>query len=378
MTHGARGWTGFGPRAVLLAAATFAPSVVDAQPRFYLRGNLDVSERYEDNLFFTSFERKGDLVSRVSPRVAAGYRGHHFRVAARYGLHGEKFGRRHELDSALAGQEAMVEVHWDAGALSSATTASYAKTTSAHDLNLLTGLQMGRFPAERLGGQQQLALRLGKRTRLVADGHIARQSGGTAPDLEETSASLRLERRVGPSDTVSVDYGARRFATTDGGPVTHLVGLAWSTRVSPLVQFEIKAGPRLTAGGRVGPELTASLHGRTRRGDVSVAYMKTESAVVGLAGPVATSGVLGQFTHRLSRTVSLSAAPSLMKSRGERLDATVYRLGAEMAWRVHPRLTIAGSHAWSRQEGRPGTIGGDRPVVINTTAFRVSTGTPGS
>jgi hypothetical protein len=237
---------------------------------------------------------------------------------------------------------------------------------------------LGRFAAERLGGQQQFALRLGRRTRLVADGHFARQRGGTAPDLEERSARLGLERRVGPSDTVSLDYGARRFATADGGPITHLVGLAWNTRVSPLVQLEIKAGPRLTEGGRLGPELAASLRGQTARGDVSVVYVKTESAVAGLAGSVATSGLLGLLTHRLSRTVSISATPSIMTSRQENVEATVYRLGAEMAWRVHRRLTITGSHAWSRQQGRLGTAVGNGVVVANTTAFRVSTGSPGS
>ena len=66
--------TAAGRCVIVLAAAALAPALAGAQPRFHLRPSMDVSERYEDNLFSTIDDRKSDLVSRVSPRISAGYR----------------------------------------------------------------------------------------------------------------------------------------------------------------------------------------------------------------------------------------------------------------------------------------------------------------
>lgn len=344
------------PAALLLAAA-LVPATAGGQSRFHFRGIVEVAQRYDDNLFSTPLDRKGDFVTRVSPRLSAGYRAGNFSVLARYSRDLEAFSRQHELNSARAAQEAIFEVRWPLGhVLSAASSMSYADSKTAHDLDLITGLETGRFPARHYSARQSLALRIGARRRLVADATFDRWRSTVGPPMEMQGATLGFEQRVGPSDKWGLDFSLRRFV--GGGSIrnSHIVALAWSRDVTPLAHFEIKAGPRLSDGQRVSPELSVSLVHRLTRGDFTVAYLRTESTVIGLSGPVTAEGVTGRFTHDLSRSVQIRGGPSVLTSRQAGMEGMVYRFNSEMAWRLGRRLVLTGSHMVSLQEGDLGAV----------------------
>jgi hypothetical protein len=352
--------------------AVLLPATVTGQPRFHIRGVLEVDERYDDNLFSSAHDRKGDLISRVSPRLAAGYHAGSFRVRARYARDVEKFHRHHELDSARAGQDASLDVIWPLGrALSAASSVSYADTKTAHDLNLITGLEIGRFPARRYAAAQSLALRMGAIRRLVADATFERQQSYNGSSMEVQGATLGYEQRLGPTATWGMGFSTKRFVGGGGDMSSHILSLAWSRDVTPLERFEIRAGPRLSTGHRIGPELSVGFRHQSKRGDLTLAYVQTESAVVGLAGPITTDGITGRFSHDLSRSLRIRGGPSVRTSRQAGLEGMVYQWNVSMVWRVARHLVVTGSHMLTVQQG---DLGGnkDGDLFHNTFILRLS------
>ena len=161
-----------GGRPFVTLMATLLPVTGIAQPRLRVTAQLEFAESYDDNLFPspTSPVRQSDFTYRIGPRLGLAYGARTLNVSARYGREAEAFAFRPELNSARARQEAALEVGWSPGrALKLEAGARYEDTTRARDLNLVTGLETGRLPAQRSSTHASASLRLGRLTRVRAE-----------------------------------------------------------------------------------------------------------------------------------------------------------------------------------------------------------------
>lgn len=356
-------------RLALLLCASLLPASAAAQSRFEFTKALAFVQLYDDNLFYRPSGREEDLISRLCPRIGGGYRTPRLSVGARYTLEAELFQRHPQLNTARARQDAAIDVSYrPTPRLALTASASYSDTQDAAELNLLTGLELERLPARRFQASQSLSRTLGPVTKATVDHSFSRERVTGRPASGSQFAGLTLERRLGAADAGTLGYTLRRFSFDADVATSHVLVLGWSREVTPLVRFEVKAGPRLS-GRRVDAEVSAAASRRFRRGDLSLGYVRTQTTVVGAPGAVAAEGVSVGSSRQLLRSLRVSAGPAVLRSRGAGFVATVYRVNFEAAWRLSRHLSLVGSHQLSVQ--RAGGAGG-RDADISHNAFLLS------
>jgi len=155
---------------------------------------------------------------------------------------------------------------------------------------------------------------------------------------------------------VSVEYRAHRFAFDADNAlaettVAHIVSLGWKRAVTRSAQFALEAGP-CWSPGRLAAEVSAELRHQLADGEAAIAYVQSQTTVLGLSGPVTVNGVRGAFSHRLVGPLRFGVSPAAFRVLGPRFETTLYRLGMEVAWRVGRDVTLSGAHQFSLQEGR--------------------------
>jgi hypothetical protein len=346
---------------VALVAATF-PGAAMAQHGFDMSGSVVLTETYDDNVFAVPKDTRQDMVSRLTPRLGVAYRSPRFDARARYSRDAEAFRRNRELSTLGARQEAGLDLRWSpGGGFQADGVATYAETHSPGEFAVITGLdqvtgmdlmglELRRALAKRFSTTGTLSQRLGARTRAtVAHGFMQDEIVGGVTSATQIAAA-RLDRQVGPVDSLSLAYGLRRLTALGDASTSHALTVTWAREVTRHAHLELKAGPRLSAGA-VGPELGATLRHRFRRGAVALSYLQTETAMIGRPTPVTAEGLRATFTRSLTRTLTVSAGPSIFEARGKGLQATVYGMTLDLAWRLSRRLSLEASHQLSVQHG---------------------------
>lgn len=368
-SHPERGWRKACPAGLVFLTAGLLPSPAAAQSRLEFKPSLALVQLYDDNLFSQPSAREDDLISRLSPRLGAGYRSRTLSLLARYAIDAEVFQRHPELNTARARQDGTIDLRYlPARRLEVAASAGYSETQTPGELNLITGIEAGRALARRFQASQSVLRRLGPRTKAALEHSFTRDrlSGYAANDTQ--TATLGLERQFGPADTGQLEYSVRRFTFSREVTTSHVLALGWSREITPMAHLELTAGPRLT-GRTVGAEISAALRHRFHRGDVALAYLQTQTMVVGQSGAVTAEGVSATFTRQLLRPLRVAGGPSVFRSRSTGFSATVYRAHLDVAWRLTRKLSVTGTHYFSVQRGG---LGGEHAEDISHNALLLS------
>jgi hypothetical protein len=355
---------------------TLLPVTGIAQPRLHVITQVELTQSYDDNLFPspTSPVKQSDFSYRLGPRLGLAYATRTLDVFARYGREAEAFAFRPELDSARARQEAVLDVGWSPGrVLRLEAGALYEDTSTARDLNTVTGLETGRLPAERFSTHASAALRLGRLTRVRAEHTFSRDRISGFPTVEAQVASVALQRRLSDSESATMTFSDRQFSAAGSLTRSHVLTLGWSRQVTPGVHFDVKAGPRVSSDGTMGPDVSLGLRGALRNGDVTFEYTQTEATAVAHLTRLDVQGVSVTLHRQLHRDVWFRGGPGIFASRDRHSEAIVYRAGAELEWRLVRRVALTGSYQWSRQEG---TLTGPalQDIPHNTFSLKLAAG----
>jgi hypothetical protein len=352
---------------MLLPAPSGAQSNVELEP------SLAVIQMYDDNLFAQPRAPQSDLFLRLTPRLGARLRSRSLTARAHYAIDAERYLEHPELSTAVARQEAAVAVRGAAARrVDFGLAASYTRTRTPGELNVVSGLEAGRAEARRLQAAGELSLRLGARTSATFDPSFTHDAlqGGAATD--EVVAGLRLERRLDGASSGRLGYRFRRFTFDQGAEGAHVVTAGWTRRLGPGSQLELQAGPRLDSGG-LGLEASLGWRRRLRDGELTLTYVRTQSTAVGQPGPLDVDGITAVVSRQVARPLRLGIGPSVYYTRGDGLDAVVYRVGLEVALTLTRRLTLLGSHQFSLQRGGPGALAGEE-VVHNAVLISIASG----
>ena len=312
---------------------------------------MSFAQMHDDNVFATP-EAEADDISRLG--AGLGVAGHSPRLIlkARYAIESEVFRLHPELNRAAARQDAALDLEWTASRRSSvALSAGFLETQTPSELNLLSELEVGRRRGRRLSTGALLTHRLSPLSTATLEHRFSRDRVAGGPGNDAHAAVLGVERRLGPADRVSVEYRAHRFAFDADTTLAHIVSLGWRRTVTPSAQFALEAGPCLSSG-RLGAEVSAELRHQLAHGEAAIAYVQSQTTVLGLSGPVTVNGVRAALSHRLVGPLRFGASPAAFRVLGPRSEATLYRLGVEVAWPVARDVTLSGAHQFSLQEGR--------------------------
>ncbi len=322
---------------------------------------LTVAEAYDDNLFFTQFP-EGDLVTRLNVGLQTGYRSTRFTVDAIGSRAGDRFREHPEFNTNRARSIAQVSMHAQpTGSIALSLFACYLDTQTPSELNVGSGLTVGRSLATRTSGAPMVEVRLGSLSTMTAAFPVAHDVlDGRISDT--MTAIAGFDRRVSRRDTVSLRYEHRWYDFHGVGKaeksVADVATLGWLGEVSERTILLLRAGPRY-AKGAWSAEVLATMKRRLNRGLLTLTYSKGQTTTIGKTGVLDTQSLSATYANRVSRNVEIASGPGLYRNalRGETL--TSMRLNVESLWHFAPWFHLGATYSFDLQQpdfGVPGKI----------------------
>jgi hypothetical protein len=335
----------------LVALALAAAPRAAAAGEFRITPYFSISQMHDDNLFATPAAESDDI-SRLGAGLAAARRSPRLTVKGRYAVEAERFRLHPELSRAAARHDAALGLEWAASPrLGVALSADYVDTQTPSELNVLTGLEVGRRRGRRLSTGALFTHRLGPRTTSRLEHRFNRDRVAGLPGNDAHAIVVGLDRELGTSDRGSVGYRAQRIAFGADATLSHTVTVGWNRELTRSTQLALETGPRLT-GRRLGVEASAGLRRQLRHGHASIDYTRSQTIVLGQPGPVTVEGVRAAFSHRVAGPLWFNASPGVFRVAGSVSgESTLYGVTSELAWRVARSVTVSGTHQFGRQEG---------------------------
>ena len=344
---------------VVFVAGVLLPSAAPAQTGYYLTPSLSIAEVYDDNLFYTPSPRTHDFFTRISPGLKAGYQSAPLTVEGSYAFDSEVYSQHSELTTPLVRQRGLIELKaTPAQVLTLSLPVSYFQSRTPTELNLTSGLAVGRVRAERYTTNPGFTYRFDPLTTAKGDYTYSKDllaagitTGGITIDTH--IVNLALDRRLSPRDTVGPGYLGRRYEFSGFPALTsHAFTLGWSHELTPLTTFTLRGGPRLTEGtvDRL-PEASASIRHTLKNGELSLSYASTLTTVIGQAAAAMAQGITGKATTELLPRLVLSAGPAIYKVSSDAFKATVYSVILEASHQLTKTLALQASYQYSFQRG---------------------------
>ncbi len=322
---------------------------------------LTVGETLEDNLFFTQFP-ESDLITRLGLGLETGYRSTPLTVDV-VGLRAADFFEQHPDFDTTRGKTLgqLAFAYLPVRPLTLSVFACYLDTQTPSELNVASGLAVGRSLATRISGAPVVEYRLGSLSTLTGSFPVAHDTldGHVADTL---TGSAWFDRRVSRRDTVSLRYEHRWFSFTGGAApeksTADVVTLGWMGEVGERTFVLLRAGPRYGKGDLTA-EILATMKRRVKGGLVTVTYAKSQATTLGKSGALDTQSVSGTLAVRIKNHLEIGSGPGFYRNalHGQRLIAM--RLNVEALWRFSPWLHLGAAYSFDLQQpdfGAPGHI----------------------
>ena len=230
-------------------------------------------------------------------------------------------------------------------------------------LSLGTGLGSGRTRARVYTAQPTLDYRFDPVTTGKAGFDYEKDELTGGLDTEVRTATLGLAHATSERATWSLDY-----ATTDygfpGSPITSRMltaGLAYD--LTPQTHVTLAAGPRDTEGETTA-EISATLRHSFGDSSLSLAYTRSQAAVIGQPAPVDTRSYEASLDLIPLPLFEVLITPSYVRDSSAGSQAGVYRFGLNASYKFGRSVAAVCSYQYNLQRGILGGAG-DEEIVDN-------------
>ncbi len=387
----------------------FSPSAALAQPGYYLTPSFGLSELYNDNILYSSTDRQHDFFTRFSPGILGGYESEPLTLLAGYTFDSEVFARLSSLNSALARQDAILDVRGRPNPLLDlGLRGEYFETQTPQQIGafgILPGTPQlfpgtiapgaaptvrplpgvpgipgvttpgaapagqpvpGRVRAQRFLLDPSASYRFDPLTTGRVEYTFTKDeiSGGTTTDTH--LGTLGVDRRITERDTGIAEFRYQRFNFSGDGSVNAYVPMVgWEHELTALTRFKLEVGPRFSQGN-VDADAIASITYTLSQGDISLAYNRYQTAVVGLATPVNTDSIALIVRYKLLPSLQLIAAPGFFRDKESLSDVKVAHVLLSAVYDFTDWLSLVGSYYYSHQKGLlpgPGADAATRSIL---------------
>jgi hypothetical protein len=338
------GWC-LAPGLLLIAPGARAQGIVSVSPLF---GTAQV---YDSNLFSTPSDRQADFITRISPGVQSEYRLPLLTLLGRYTFDIERFAEHPELTSIDSRQHADIDLSYrPTERLALSADAELSKTQVPAELNEVTSLTYTRASAQRVAAHVSITRQLDTVTAGTIDYVVTedRLAGGFA--IQTHSATVEADHHLSSRDTVKVSYKLQQFFFETSSATSQVLGLGWTRAITQQASLSIDGGPRVT-NGSAAPDLSAAVHYRIKTGELSAAYARTQTTVIGLTGVVDAQSLTTTAAWSLGRSLQIRVSPAFFQSAQAGPPADVYHLAFDVARPIASGLSLDVAFDGYRQHG---------------------------
>ena len=324
---------------------------------------MSVSQAFDSNIFATpaALGPQSDWITRIGPAFEAGYRSLPLDIVGHYDLQAERYTDHPDLTTSLARQDARLGMRVaPQPRLDLNVDLNYARTQNPAEFNTGSLIAAGRSPASRLTMNSRARYSWSKVTTLNGEYVFGRDAIIDAMSSDTRRWGAGIQRRTGLRNTYRLDYQVRRFSF-DAAPATtsNVMTAGWAHALTPRAGFDVSVGPRFHRG-QVRPEMSASLRRQLSRGEISVAYARTEQTAIGELGAIDVDRVLVNGRYRPLRRLSVTATPAIARSTRGNQQVPVYTIDVASDALLTNRLSLSTWWRWGRQYGTlsgvPGVI----------------------
>nr|MBI3611708.1 outer membrane beta-barrel protein [Nitrospirota bacterium] len=368
-------WSG----ACLAAVMWIMGGAGGAQAELRFTPSLAVSERFEDNVRFSSTNKEADFATVVSPTVAFTARGREVDVSGSWGSQITRFMKA--TNSNLNRVNSLGGAVLDAGTVTGRVvrglglkvTENYAYTQELPEFT-----QFGQTQEQASGGIQTgrtstfintfgitAPYVLTERAQMTGSytNSIRRFSGGSIL-VSSTSHALvgGGSYAVTPQTALLSNYSYSRFSFGGGGSVdTHAVDAGFRRQfLADLLVDATVGGTYLPSLDRLTPNFNAGLTKKFSATNVGARFTRSVFNSGGLAAAVSTREVLtGSVTHTLTRalTATISGNYATTKSVGLRtVDIASYSLVPAVSYSLTRWATLTASYTYFHQKSEGFTV----------------------
>lgn len=344
------------------------PATAAAQAEAEVVPTLSAGFAYDDNLFYDVDAPQLDALWRISPGVTVIRQSPRTFFSTGYGFEAERYRDHPDLTESFVRQHGDLHLSAHPGATTTWVIDGALETTlDPGELNLTTGLALGRRRAWRWGGSSELRWDFVPRwTWIGAYGYTEDRladtgtfPGGAGPLPLDVSnrrtheARTGLEYRLTARHTMELDYELRQF---DADRQAHVARLGWTGRLTPTTRLHLAAGPRLGSVGR-GSEAIVELEQAFQYLAVSLGYERTVTTSLGIPGTVAVNRVQGRIRYVRPRQIELQVMGGAFRNEANGAIATVYHLGAALTRPIKGPVALSVSYSTDWQHGQLGLPG---------------------
>jgi hypothetical protein len=286
---------------------------------------------YDTNVFFTPTP-EADLIWRLTCGLATEKMGPRSNFAAQYSFDAEQFRDHPSLSTPLAHQIGEARTQWrPSSAVTAAINGGYERTLHPADLNLTTGLAIGRLQAWRGSGGTDLKIRGGAHTEVGLGYQFTRDVVEAGGDVNTHAGRVEVTQETGVHDALHLKYLPQAFLFGAGGTVQqpdlvwHVVAVGWTHDVSKTTHLSVEAGPRIRPG-QVEPYVLLSLEGKGRAAERSVVYTRTSTTAIGVIGPIEVQSILGSAGYNRPGAIDLRLAGGVYRNVINRDAILLFRM----------------------------------------------------
>jgi hypothetical protein len=333
-----------------LTIVTIAASA-QAQGAWQWTPILTASQMYDTNLMSTAARPESDFVTHLSAGVESIYRTPKIALTARGTSDVERFVDHPQLTRADARQRGSLLLSYRrTPRLVFTADVDFLRTQSPNELLEESGLMLSRARAQRITVHSAMTREIDTLTTgTIAYSH-AQDRFAAGVGTSNDAVTLAGKRRMSPRQTATAAYELRQ--ATFGGHIatSHVLSAGWTRVLTPAVTVSATAGPEI-ANGALGPHATASFDYHAHGTDVSAAYARTKTTVLGLPTLVDVQSVTTSAAWTSRTRAQLRIGPGLYRSEASGLTATVYRFALEAGRPVTREWFLRVSSASTLQHG---------------------------
>jgi hypothetical protein len=369
-------------RVLVLAQGVAVASAAAAQDVSDVRPSVAIAQVYDTNLLSSPSDHRADSITRVSPDVAYHHRSIIWTFVGHYSVDAERFANSPEFSALGARQHGAAGFEFRPTAhVKVAADADFSRTETPGELSVETGLALSRATAEQVAAHASFTRQLSPASGGTVEYSLT--DGRLASSFRTQTHTVRIgaDRHVSPRDTVSVNYGFHQFVfvidrAPRSTPTSQTLDVGLSHSITPRAIVAVAGGPRVT-NGTPAADLSASLRYQAQPFDASLAYARSETAVIGLLGIVSVQSVTATAAWNL-RPVQIRVAPAVFRSLDAGRQANVYRLGVGVTRAITKNLALDVAFDGNTQYGNlsaraalPGDTISRHVVLVRFTAAPV-------
>jgi hypothetical protein len=337
--------------AVVIVVELLAARDASAQAQATLVPSVSVSTVHDDNLF-SSPTGIADVLTYVRPSLEGQYESRTVDLQSVISLDLQRSARHSALNAIDARRHAMFDGRFrSTPAFLVGVAARYDRTETPGDLNLDTGIMLGRQRARRVQFTPSVAYRVTPRTTISTQYDWTSETLSSAIGNDLHVARLGVARQSSPRTTWSARYLGRLFIDGDETQRSHAAVIGWAREMAPGTNLSLQAGPRVTSYGGVASEVLAALIRRTPRTRFLVDYWRGETIVLGIPGPVEIHSGTTRMSWALRRNLEIGTTVGVFNTTTlDEAEAMVYHASVIGAWSREPYI-LAVSYGSDLQRG---------------------------